>query len=233
MLKVYTLFLFPLFILLIAAFTFTSCSLQGKIIDKQVKARYGETIIPSKKKQQDNLVIKSSVPVSDDIPSVTTHKTSKVLPLILYWQWQYKNTCILNPQIAINAFTNSITKEVNKGLKEKLNGHTIELNLEKIPNTFSLLEKAHLVFLGLYAFNWSKVTMQTESTEMDLIISYKVLNNSSEIKKGTISLKAKDDAQRLGWFKSLKRATQEYLTQYDFEIISLSKQVVEKINAEL
>jgi hypothetical protein len=189
--------------------------------------------LPSKKKQPDYIVVKSTIAVPDDIPSVTTHKTSKMLPLLLYWQWQYKNTCTLNPQIPINFFTNSLVKEANKVLKDKLNGRTLELNIEKIPNTFSLLEKAHLVFLGLYAANWSKVTMQTESTDMDVLISYKVLSNNSEIKNGTVSLKAKDDAAKLGWFKSLKRATQEYLTQYDYEITSLCKEIVEKINTEL
>ncbi len=228
--KILRLSLSPFFIGLVVTIScaFTSC-IQGKIIDKQVRERYGETVVPSKKKQPEYIVVKSSIPVQNDIPSVTTHKT-KMLPLLLYWKTEYKNTCILNPQIAINAYTASLTKEANKSLKDKLKNRTIELTLEKIPGSFSLLEKDYFIILIVH---WSKVTMQSENTDLDFRVSYRILNNNSEEKKGIITIKTGENKAGLGYFKSLKSATQEYLTQYDYDITTLSKEVIEKISAEL
>ena len=133
----------------------TSC-LTAKKVDRQVAKKYYE-ISPSKKKQtKENILITSKLITSDSKISTSETKTSHVLPLIIYNQFNYTNTCTLNPQIPINNFTSTVLSASNKSLRDKINGQTLELSVEQIPNIFAIDDKAHLIFFG-YAVNWDDV----------------------------------------------------------------------------
>src|SRR4029450_13239951 len=90
------LFLYSLNILL------NSC-LGPKKIDKWVAQKYVDPPAPVKKKH-DKIVILSNMVYQGTNLSTTEKKTSNMLPLIVYWQFDYKNTCTLNPQIPVNIF---------------------------------------------------------------------------------------------------------------------------------
>jgi hypothetical protein len=214
---------------IICASILTSC-LTAKKVDKQVAKLYGEKQQPQKKKQIDFISITSSLTSTDNQTSTTETKTSNVLPLLFYWSWDYKNTCTLNPQIPINNFTTTVLGIANKRLKEKLNGQKLELSVDKIPNKFAFDDKAHLIFI-IYAFGWDNVSIKAETA--DLVVSYKVLNNNAESKTGIITIPYYDDKKNLGMFTSWKKATSDYLDQYDANIISMSKLFVEKLMKEI
>src|SRR3978361_193264 len=95
-----------LFLILLVFFTtiFSSC-LNSRKLDRQVSKQYGSLPEARKKKQPDNIKIVSPLTTGSDQISTTETKTSKMLPLLVYWQWDYKNTCTLNPQIPINKFS--------------------------------------------------------------------------------------------------------------------------------
>jgi hypothetical protein len=212
---------------IIYASVLTSC-LTAKMVDKQVAKQYNDNPKTQSKKQNELISVTSSLISGNYQVSTTETKTSNVLPLLLYWSWDYKNTCTLNPQIPINNFTKTVL--ANKGLRAKLNGQKLELTVEKIPNKFVILDKAHLIFI-IYAIGWDNVSIKAEN--MDMVVSYRLLNGNEEAKKGIITIPYNNDKMKLGMFKSWKKATSEYLDQYDANIISMSKLVVENLNKEI
>ena len=218
-----------LVLLIFSTTLFTSC-LTSKKVDRQVAKQYSEVPEVKKKKQGDNISITSSLTNANGQISTTETKTSNMLPLIVYWKWDYTNTCTLNPQIPINNFINTVNSYANKGLKAKLSGQNLELSVDKIPNKFQILDKAHLIFFG-YAFGWDNVSMK--ALDMEMTVSYRVFKDNIETKKGTVSIPNFDDKKPLGMFKNWKTATGEYLTQFDENISTMSKLVVDKLVAEL
>lgn len=208
----------------------TSC-LNGKKLDRYVQQQFPKMQSLQKKKANETIVINSPLITADDKTSVSDNKTVSFLPLIVYWRWDYKNTCVLNPLIPISNFSKSFTVALNKGLKDKLASKHIELSIEKIPNQFAIDDIGHSIFLGFYAINWDNVYIKTENKE--LVLSYKVIENGIAVKNGVIQLDYADDKKRLGYFKSWKTATSEYLSQYDLNISALAKQAADKLIKEL
>lgn len=218
-------------LLFLSITSLTSC-LTGKKLDRYVQQQFPEMQSLQKKKTNETVAVTSTlIATTDDKTSTSESKTVGFLPLIVYWRWDYKNTCTLNPLIPISTFSKSFTVAVNKGLKDKLAGKRIELSVEKIPNQFAIDDIGHSIFLGFYAINWDNVYIKTENKE--LVVAYKVIENGVLIKNGTIELSYADDKKRLGLFKSWKSATSEYLSQYDLNIATLAKQAAEKLIKEL
>lgn len=210
--------------------TFLTGCLTAAKVDKQVAKQYDGRLTPQKKKQVDYISVTSGLVSDNSDISATESKTSHLLPLLVYWQWDYKNTCTLNPQIPVNNFTATVLGLANRGLKDKLNGQKLELSVDRIPNKFAIDDKAHLIFL-IYAFGWDKVSIKAET--MDMVVSYKVLKDNVETKRGVITIPYGNDKKNLGFFKSWKKATSEYLDQYDANITAQSKLVVDKLLKEL
>ena len=207
----------------------TSC-LTAKKVDKQVAKQYGEISQPKKKQANDNIFVTSSLITSDSKISTSETKTSHVLPLIIYNQWNYTNTCKINPQIPINNFISTVQTTSNKNLRDKISGQKLELNVDKIPNVFAIDDKAHLIFFG-YAFGWDNVSIMSD--KVDMVVTYKLSKDGSETKKGTITIPYIYDKQKLGMFKNWKKATTEFLEQYDLNITEMSKSFVQKLATEI
>jgi hypothetical protein len=217
------------FFLVIALISFSSC-LTAKKIDTFVGKQFNNELPkPDKKKNQDIRII-SNIPYRLDNISTTETKTSNILPLIIYWQWDYKNTCTLNPAIAVNIFTKTVNLQANKGLNQKLDGLQLELTLEQLANAFAFDDKAHLVWL-IHAFGWDKISVQPDFK--DLVVTYKVLQNGSAIKSGSITIKNNERNKNLRFFQSWKSAISEYLIQYNEDITSMTKLFVNKLAQEL
>jgi len=213
----------------VCALLFAGC-LTAKKVDKQVAKQYADKPATQKKKQVDYISVTSDLLSADEKVSTTETKTSNMLPLLFYWSWDYKNTCTLNPRVPINNFTSTVLNMANRGLKEKLAGQKLELSVDEIPHKFAIDDKAHLIFV-IYAFGWDNVAIKADNTNM--VVSYKLLKENAEIKKGVITIPYTDSKKNIGMFKSWKTATTEYLDQYDASITSMSKMVVDKILKEL
>lgn len=206
----------------------TGC-LTSKKMDRQVAKQYTDIPEPRKNKPEDIITISTTLTSVNKI-SETVTKTSNMLPLIVYWQWNYDNTCTLNPQIPINNFSSTVLSQVNKGLQQKLNGQKLELSIDEIPNKFAINDKAHLIFV-IYAFAWDNVTIKTINS--NLVVSYRIIKENTATKNGIITIPYADDKQALGMFKSWKTATEEYLNAYDTNITAMSKLFVEKLLKDL
>lgn len=216
--------------LLIACSIFLTSCLTAKKVDRQVAKKYDELSPSTKKQTKENILITSKLITSDNKISTSETKTSNVLPLIIYNRWNYTNTCTLNPQIPINNFTSTVLSASSKGLRDKIIGQTLELSVEKIPNVFAIDDKAHVIFFG-YAVGWDDVSIMSD--KVDLVVNYKLLKDGAETKKGLITVPYIYDKEKLGMFKSWKKATDEFLDQYDMNITEMSKSFVKKLVSEI
>ncbi len=222
-------FLTNLILMIVCAFIFTSC-LTSKKVDRQVAKHFSEVTEIKKRKQANNISYNSSLTNNGGEISTTETKTSDMLPLIVYWQWSYTNSCTLNPNIPINNFITTVNNYARKALQAKLSGQSLELSVDKISHKFQIQDKAHLVFFG-FAVGWDNVSIK--ALDMEMIVSYRLLKDNTEIKKGIITIPSFNDKKPLGMFKNWKTATREYLEQYDENISNMSTLFVDKLLHEL
>ena len=220
------------FVLSTGVIVFMPGCLGPKKINKWVSRHYDGAIPPVAGKTNESISITSSLSPADDRISNTEKKTSHFLPLLFYWQWDYKNTCTLSPKIAINNFTATVGSYAGKkGLKQKLHGQRLQLSVDQVPNTFAIDDKGHMIWV-IYAFGWDVLTVQPERT--DLVVSYKLQQqDGTEVKKGIITIPDNDKGIVLKMFQSLKKKTGQYLDQYDTQVTAMSKAVVDKLLTEL
>ena len=212
-----------------AMIVFSSC-LTSKKFDRFVAGEYGDQLPkPDKKKKIANIDITTALP-SDDVIISSTKSQTKVLPLIIYWKIDYRHVCILNPAIAINSFTKTVNSNVAKGLSEKLNGRKLELTVQQLPSIFSLVEKENVIWL-IYAIHWGKVYVEPDAKSM--VVNYKLYDNNGTLKNGTITITNTESNKNLRFFQSWKSATSEYLSNYETDIITMSKSFVSKLMDEL
>ena len=207
---------------------FSSC-LTSRKLDRFVAKQYNGEIPKEEKKNSPDINIITSFDVSSNAISTTETRTSNMLPLLFYWQWDYKNTCTLNPAIATNQFKNVISKQ-SKSLNQKLNGQQLEIKIEQAPNIFSFDDKAHLVWI-IYAFGWDKISVQPDVK--DLIVSYKILKDNQTVKEGKIVVPNTEKTKGLRYFQSWKSAVSEYIVQYNVDVVTMSRSFVSKLQEEL
>ncbi len=213
--------------------TLTSC-LGPKKINKWVAKHYNETEPTQAPKKNSITYISVTSPLlSADGPiSVTEKKTTDLLPLLFYWQWDYKNTCTLNPKIPIDHFTTETIAYANrKGLRQKLNGGRVELSVENIPNVFAIDDKGHLIWVILYYFGWEALSIQPQNK--DMVVTYRVLKGDEEIKKGVITIPNASKPYYMKMFQSLKKKTWEFLDQYNASMAAAGKVVIDQLTSEL
>jgi len=208
--------------------TLGSC-LNPHMINRWVAHHYPPDATEPAKRKNEQIVIASKLPEMGLHPSETTKKWSHVLPLIVYWHYDYRNTCTLNPQIVVNSFTSAVSTYGGSRLKGKINGGHLELTIEQMPNVFLLDDKGWLVFPG-----FGVETLSIQPTVVDMIVSYRLFDhNNTEVKTGTISIGDPDKAVGLKMFHSLKKMTWEYLDRHDENITAMSRHFIDKLAAEL
>lgn len=216
-------------ILLCFVIAATSCS-PARMMNKQVAKQY-DNQLPVPKKTSSNIIISSKMDAPGSQLSTTKGKTSNFLPLLVYWSWNYKTTCSLNPQIPLTQFTNTVNKYASSQLQPKLTDSKLELSIDTMPSAFAINDKSHLVFLLLYSFSWENVALQADQS--NLVVNYKLTKADNETKTGTISIPFYMDDKGIGYFKSWKKATAAYLTDYNENIARMSKKFVDELAAQL
>ena len=208
----------------------SSCLGPAKI-NKWVDTYYGESLHAPAKKSADYLAVTSGLVTADLKASETKKEVKNFLPLLFYWQFDYRNTCTLNPKIPVNTFRATVQSYANaKGLKQKLNGQKIELSVDQIPNVYVLNDRSHMVWV-IYAFAWDNITFRPDSRE--LVVSYRITKDGSETGKGVVSVPNSDKELGLRYLQSVKKANSQYLDQYNEAIRVMSKAAVDKIIADV
>jgi hypothetical protein len=207
--------------------TLTSC-LNPHMINRWVAHHYTPDAIEPAKTKSNSIVITSKLPDMGPQLSTTEKKWTHVIPAIVYWHFDYQNTCSLNPQISVNRFTAAITTYGGK-LKGKLNGGHLELTIEQMPTVFLVDDRGYMIF-PLYGVEWLSI----QPTLADLVVSYRLLDgNNAEVKTGSISIADPETAVGLKMWHSLKKMTWEYLDQHDDNVTAMSRKFVDKLMSEL
>lgn len=218
-------YLFALFTLILISGCFTSR------LNKFVARQYGNEVPPLLKGRKDEITVTSADSFTSNQISTTTTKTTNVLPLLFYWQLDHQIICTLNPGILVNKFTNTLHIDARRELTKELNGRKLDLTIEKLPHVFTFNDKEHMIWVILYAFDWQKVAILPSNN--DLVVSYKLLNNDHVVKSGEIMVPDNENKIGLRMFESWKRATSEYLAQYNYNIASMSHVFINELAKEL
>ena len=203
----------------------TSCHIAQKM-DAYVAGQFNNKVPKPDKRADSTIIVNSPIP-SDPNELSNTVKTWKNLFLLVYWKYDYRHTCTLNPAIGVNYLRKGIYQQSNK-LKQKLNGQQLEITIEQIPGSFAIVDKGHVVLLLV---QWDKFYVEPDSK--DIIVSYKLLQNGVETRSGKINI---DNIQRnkpMGFFQSWKGATSEFLGRYNTDLTEMSRTIVNKLIAEL
>lgn len=206
----------------------SSCLTSAKL-DKFVAAQYNNELPKPGKKKKAEIDVTSQLAVTNSQISTTVHKTDKFLPLIVYWKYNHRQSCSLNPSIAVTNFSNAVNTLATKGLLDKLNGRKLELKVEQAPSAFSLVAKENMIWL-VYAINWEKIYIEPDMK--DLIVAYKVVGGEGD-KTGKITVKNTDKNKGLRFFQSWKSATSEYLSEYNANFTTMTKTFVSQLTNEL
>jgi hypothetical protein len=216
--------------LLLLSVLFLSSCLTPQKMDKYVAEQYGNRIPKQNKIKKADINVSSIFPSPSNNISTTVKKRSNFLPLIVYWQGDYRHICTLNSSIAVNSFSNVVNTLTNKALTEKLAGQRLELTVEQIPTEFALVDKARMIWL-IYAISWDKIYMEPDFK--DLVVSYKLLQNDTTVKTGKISIKGDAHNKGIRFFQSWKSATSEYLVDYNTNINTMSRAFMNQLSEEL
>ena len=211
-------------------FLCTGCLTQRKI-DRWIGAKYEPNVV-NKPRQSDYISIKMPAATTSDILAKTEKRKMKMLPLLFYWKWEYGTISALNQSVPGWYFNSSVIHYANsKGLKQKLNGQKVELTVEKMPAVFSVVDKGGLVFLVLWYVTWDQIFMDPQ--KQDMVVSYRLMKDNVETKTGTITVSDRNKALNVKVLRSVKKTFWEYLDQYNSNVQGMSKEVIDKLIAEL
>ncbi len=211
--------------------SFSSC-LTSRKMDKWIDRQYGSTV-PQKMKSSDYITIKTDNLTKSEKVSTTQKGKRKLIPALFYWHWDYSTVSTLNPYIPVSNVSTTIMPYANsKGLRQKLNGQKLELTFDQAPAVFELTEKGNLIFVLVYYIGWENIYIEPKNEEM--VVAYRLLNsNNEETKKGVITITNRDQPISLKMFQSPKKMTWRYLEQYNNNIKSMSRELVDKLMLEI
>src|SRR5262249_4735447 len=153
-----------------------SC-LTPKKLDKWIDQHYQGLEQPQKKNSKvstnNYLVVNSNVPSTGDQYSNSEKVNSYLLPLLFYYKYDYRLSSTINPKIGVDNFTRTVLSYSNKkGLKQKLNGRTVELSLDSIPHVVDSDDNGYYVWVILFGFGQEAISVQPQTRNM--VVSYKI-----------------------------------------------------------
>ena len=156
---------------------------------------------------------------------------SQFIPAILYWQWENTIRCELDPRISIQTFNKYLFSYADSAnLKERLNGQKLELSINDLPNSFVYTHKGNsIILLIAYTVNDTEAIIPENK---DVKISYRLVKDNIETKKGTLLIPDETQPMQNIW-KSTQKFTWSYMSQYDNNLQKLSKNVIDKILTEI
>lgn len=205
---------------------FTSCHISAKM-DRFVSQQYNDQIPKVSGKKNQEIAVTTGLPVDQNTISITKKKTSQLLPLIVYWSFDYRRTCSINYKVPLNLITTSLYSTTNKRLEEKIQGKKLEIHIEQMPHTFAIVDKAHFALL-IY---WSKLYREPDFT--DLVVSYKLLENDNILKSGRLTIENKLQNVGVRFAQSIRSSCEEAISEYNQELSGMSKRLLDKLTDEL
>jgi hypothetical protein len=214
----------------IAFSVFTSGCFTPKKMDGWIEQYEGG--FTTKLKTSDYITVKTPELPKSDTPSVSHKGRSRFIPALIYWRIETSINSSLNPYIPVVNINSTILQYANsKKLREKLNGQKIELTISKVPTDFTFIDNFQMIYFVLYYVRWEKLYISPQ--KQDLVISYRILKDNAETKKGIITVTDPSKARNQKFMQSVKKMTWNYLEEYDNIIRDMSRQFVDKLLLEI
>ena len=231
----HSVFLKKILFLVFISISVMSC-LTPKKLDKWVDQHYQELEQPQKNNNKvitnNYLVVKSNVPSSGDRYSNSQKVSSYFLPLLFYYKFDFRLSSTINPKISVDNFTRTVLSYSNKkGLKQKLNGRTVELSLDSIPYVVDSDDKGYFIWVILFGFGQEAISVQPQTRNM--VVSYKIADNGALIKSGIITVPDVSKPVYLKEFHSRKKMTWGSLEKRDDNIAAGSRAVIDQLITKL
>ncbi len=214
---------------------FQSCMLTGKM-NKTVSKYY---ITNNITKIIDN---KNGFIIQDTAQKLNGYCNSKIntfytVPLLLYTFSRESMTCRVNK----NIYTNVIVKELNNviagdSIAKKLNGKTLSLSFENIPNTFGHKYTSHFFFFQLIVnvyFSFVKNEMYSPIGNIKLKFSIKDKDALVLIKEGYLEESVPNIYLKNERGRSRKKFIKDFVTSYDQLMTEHCKNISQKLIKEL
>ncbi len=186
----------------------------------------------TKLKTSDYITIKTPELPRSEFPSVSQKGKSKFIPALFYWKSERTVVSELNPYIPVVNINSTIIQYANtKKLREKLNGQKIELTISKVPDVFTFVDRYKLFFFVVFYVQTENIFISPQ--RQDMIVSYRILKDNAETKKGSITITDPSKARSLKFLQSVKKMTWNYLEEYDNIIKAMSKEFIDKLLLEI
>jgi hypothetical protein len=219
------------FVLVWIVCMFSSC-LSSKKINAWVTEKYHENL-PFQPINNDSISINLVDSLQDKVKIADVKKIkNKKLPLLFYWKWHSTHLCNLNEQIGFGKFSQSFLYYANLSpLKEKLSGKRIELNVAGVPHIF-LIDDDGFSLLPLPPFLGSE-NFTIKPYKKKMVVGYRLYEGKKMKKAGVISIPNTDAVYQQYFLYSPKSMTNDYLKQYDDNMVKMSKTFVDKLLEEL
>lgn len=168
---------------------------------------------------------------NSDPPVTATTLKSQFIPAVLYWQWNSTLEAEVNPTIVGQLFQENILRYADSlKIHDKLQGRKLELKLEKAPNHFVYSHKGNtIIFLIAYTINSLEAIFPIKE---ELVVGYKLLENETTIKSGTLTIEDSNQALKNIW-KSPKKFTWRYIGRFKENTASMSKILVDRLSGEI
>lgn len=167
-----------------------------------------------------------------DEASRTTKYVDKFLPLLFYWKLHQRHVCLINPDKVMSNFNTTFRNYgATKQLEKKLNGQRLELRIDQMPTSFTVMDKEQLFFFILFAVSSDKVSFVPETTP--LVVTYTLYRDNQPTKTGKIEVAILDETIPWGRFRVMRKVAWEYLESYDENTRRRAKDVVDQLLEEL
>lgn len=165
----------------------------------------------------------------------TTNRVKKtLLPLLLYWNWNYEFHTEVNNSYALSSLSKEIAKYADTvGLKNKLNGNTLQLTLGEYSTNFDLNFRGGVLYLMITAITTS-LHLDINPSKEFLYFSYQVMNGNKEIKKGKIKVRnPATSVTTTSEFAKPAMLVGDYLSKFEHGMKMVGKEVVDKLIVSL
>lgn len=211
-------------------FSFTSCISSQKVADYSSQY-YGDALPKEKKMKKAGIEVVNQLPADMERIAKGSHVDNQLLPLLFYWKIDREKICTLNTKIPAVQVSNAVHQFASRELMDKLRGRKLELVVEDAPRKFSFRVLDEVIIVVLVPVGWTKVSVKPDG--VDLKVRYKLLDGSNVVKEGIVIADNPQKDLVLKKYQSWKKAQTQFLDDYQANLLSMTKDVLEKINAEL
>ncbi len=174
-----------------------------------------------------NIAFDFSHLAKSDKPVVSTNLKSQLIPALLFWKWDKRIQCNIDPTIIAELFKERFLHTADSlQMNQILAGRNLDLTIESIPSSFEYRDLGNtIIFVVAYSVT-SLEAIIPEST--DLRVTYKLHQDGKTLKEGQVT--AINDSKPISnvW-KTPKGFAWKYIEHFKQSVYSMSDEIVRSL----